>query len=575
MKKKILLLAVGIISGLLFGSSEVKANTDDSNLVTNYTGIWGYHYMNGTLATYGGLPFRYMNGRLSYCIDPTTPITVHTYSSYTDWSKSGYSDDTRKQMELIAYYGYQYPGHNDLKYYMAVQELIWNFSGDVVVWKENKNINSNTLNVDNEKNEIMSLVNNHNKMPSFINTSHNYNFGETISMVDENNVLSNYDISSDVNYTVNGNVLTFTLNKFGSNNIYFSQKNMGNTSGTTVFIADRYKSQKMASFGLPTFNSGNININVDNVKVEFTKKDIETKEIITGKSAKYKLVNVDTKEEVIVDIDSSGIKNINLKNGKYIVEEVNAPYGYTKNKEKINIVIDNNITLTDDKLKIDLFDKIVKGKIKIIKKDEEDNDLSGVTLGIYDSKYNLIEKIVTNEDNNVSKVLPLGKYYVKELNALYGYKLDDYYYEVNLDYKNQNEEIVINDLKIVNKKIKCNLVYITADKDGNPLSNVEINVLDKDGNIVFSGKTNDKGEVTIENLTYGEYKVVQTKVPSGYILNTEEVKFDVNDITCNSNITVTNEKTIMPVTSKQSSSYLAGFIILLGFGVYNFVKKDS
>lgn len=575
MKKKILLLAVGIISGLLFGSSEVKANTDDSNLVTNYTGIWGYHYMNGTLATYGGLPFRYMNGRLSYCIDPTTPITVHTYSSYTDWSKSGYSDDTRKQMELIAYYGYQYPGHNDLKYYMATQELIWNFSGDVVVWKENKNINSNTLNVDNEKNEIMSLVNNHNKMPSFINTSHNYNFGETISMVDENNVLSNYDISSDVNYTVNGNVLTFTLNKFGSNNIYFSQKNMGNTSGTTVFIADRYKSQKMASFGLPTFNSGNININVDNVKVEFTKKDIETKEIITGKSAKYKLVNVDTKEEVIVDIDSSGIKNINLKNGKYIVEEVNAPYGYTKNKEKINIVIDNNITLTDDKLKIDLFDKIVKGKIKIIKKDEEDNDLSGVTLGIYDSKYNLIEKIVTNEDNNVSKVLPLGKYYVKELNALYGYKLDDYYYEVNLDYKNQNEEIVINDLKIVNKKIKCNLVYITADKDGNPLSNVEINVLDKDGNIVFSGKTNDKGEVTIENLTYGEYKVVQTKVPSGYILNTEEVKFDVNDITCNSNITVTNEKTIMPVTSKQSSSYLAGFIILLGFGVYNFVKKDS
>ena len=38
---------------------------------------------------------------------------------------------------------------------------------------------------------------------------------------------------------------------------------------------------------------------------------------------------------------------------------------------------------------------------------------------------------------------------------------------------------------------------------------------------------------------------------------------------------VTNEKTVMPVTSKQNSMYLVSFIILFGIGVYNYVKKDS
>ena len=102
MKKKILLIVVGIISGLLFSCKDVKALTDDSYLEINYTGVWAYHYKNGNLVTYGGLPFRYLNGKMGYCIEPSKPITVHTYSSYSDWSKSGFSEDVKRKMELIA-----------------------------------------------------------------------------------------------------------------------------------------------------------------------------------------------------------------------------------------------------------------------------------------------------------------------------------------------------------------------------------------------------------------------------------------------------------------------------------------
>ena len=194
----------------------------------------------------------------------------------------------------------------------------------------------------------------------------------------------------------------------------------------------------------------------------------------------------------------------------------------------------------------------------------------------YSTKYNLIEKIKTGEDNNnESKILSLGKYFVKEISTLDGYKLDNNYYEVNLNYKDQNEEVVLGNIKIINEKIRCDLVYITSDSDGKFIENVEINVADNDGNIVFKGKTDTQGRVLINNLPYGEYYIKQIKVPSGYILNDQEYRFYVNDSTCNSNINVTNERTIMPITSKQNSMYLVSYILILGIGVYNFVKKDS
>lgn len=576
MKKKILLIAVGIISGLLFSSKDVNALSDDSHLETNYTGVWAYHYKNGNLVTYGGLPFRRMNGVLGYCIDPATPITVYTYSSYNNWEKSRYSEDIKRKMELISYYGYEYPGHNTLEYYMAAQELIWLFNDDKVIWKQNRNFNSNTLNIDNQKNEIMNLVNNHDKLPSFINTSYTTEYGKTISITDSNNVLSNYDISGDIDYVVNGNTITISSNKFGEGHLYFNQKNFTSHNNTLVYVADRYKSQKIATFGKPSLNSGNINISVDNAKIEFSKKDTETKEVIKDKDAKYKLINNETKEVKEIVIDKTGISNITIPKGAYTLEEIKAPFGYTLNKEKTTITINDDIKLSDGVFKVDLYDKKTKGKIKIKKVSEDGKDLVGVVIGIYDSNKNLIEKIKTDEkNNNESKILPLGKYYVKEISTLTGYKLDSNFYEVNLNYNNQNEEIVLGNIKLVNEKIRCDLVYITSDKDGNFLENVEINVVDKDGNLVFNGKTDTQGRVIINNLPYGEYYIRQIKVPSGFILNNDEYKFYVNDSTCNSNINVTNEKTVMPVTSKQNSMYLVSFIILFGIGVYNYVKKDS
>ena len=101
---------------------------------------------------------------------------------------------------------------------------------------------------------------------------------------------------------------------------------------------------------------------------------------------------------------------------------------------------------------------------------------------------------------------------------------------------------------------------------------VEINVYDENNNIVYNGKSDSEGKITIEKLAYGKYYIKQIKVPSGYILNEEIVYFSVNDMSCLSDIKVTNEKSIMPVTSSSSNILLNIFPFAI-IGILFVIKK--
>ena len=60
------------------------------------------------ISNQGGLiMFRYANDKLVYCIQPDVRISTSEYILY-DFSRSGYSEEDRKNMELISYYGYRY-----------------------------------------------------------------------------------------------------------------------------------------------------------------------------------------------------------------------------------------------------------------------------------------------------------------------------------------------------------------------------------------------------------------------------------------------------------------------------------
>lgn len=232
--KRILTTIIYGIIWVIVSTSDAYALENDSRVIVEYPDtIYGYHYKGGVLRSYGRVPFRYVNGNLAYCIEPYVGIHTDIYNSTSDWSITGYSEDVKRQMELISYYGYQYKGHNTINYYLATQELIWLFNDDGVKFMDTYSEDGslgNQINVENEKNEIMRLVRKHDLLPSFANISYGKNYNEKMSLSDINQVFENYDVSTDLKYDRSGNNFTIYSNKFGRHEIKFKLKNSNNNN---------------------------------------------------------------------------------------------------------------------------------------------------------------------------------------------------------------------------------------------------------------------------------------------------------------------------------------------------------
>ena len=78
----------------------------------------GKPYMSAQYSTYT------MNGKVVYCIEPGVDITTHDYNGADGLVNSPYDEATNKKIELIGHYGYDYPGHQTLRYRMAAQSQI-------------------------------------------------------------------------------------------------------------------------------------------------------------------------------------------------------------------------------------------------------------------------------------------------------------------------------------------------------------------------------------------------------------------------------------------------------------------
>ena len=75
------------------------------------------------------------------------------------------------------------------------------------------------------------------------------------------------------------------------------------------------------------------------------------------------------------------------------------------------------------------------------------NPLEGVTFGLYDQDYELIEEYTTDQDGKITiSNLLAGLYYIKELNALDGYEILNGFMDV--DIKNN----LLSTIKVTNRK---------------------------------------------------------------------------------------------------------------------------
>lgn len=581
MKKKILVVLFVVFLSL-FKINSVYAAENDSILNREFIpNVWSFHYRNGKVWTYGQLNIKHINGKIGYCIEPESAVNSNVYNSSTDWSISKYSEYVKKRMELYAYYGYQFEGHQTIRYYMATQELIWSFSDDEkIIWTTEDHSDSQKINVQAEKNEIVRLANKHNLIPSFSNLSYKYNVGDKVNLEDTNYALNGYAIKTDINYSVRDYILSFTVPKRNRVDMLLVPK--GRSYDQTIVYSCNFRSQRIATFGVPDNPKSNLSLTIipDKIKVKVNKKDSETKNLITDAGNIIKIKNLDKNEYIKLNnseeipVGTDGTVSIYLEDGNYEIEEVHASNGYSINKEKLTFKVDKNLELDNDTYNVDFYNNKVYGKIKIKKVNELNENLEGCKFEIYDKDMKLVDTLVTTKNEYDESVkLELGEYYVKEVETLNGYILDNKVYKVNLDYENDEKEIVFKTLNLTNKKIRCDLLVVTSYENNKPLSGVTVNIYDSSKKIVYTKTTDENGEIKIDDITYGDYYLKQVSVPNGYELNDETISFKVNDDNCLSKISMKNNKVNMPKTTTKNIDIISLIILFINVGIIKFVKK--
>ena len=157
---------------------------------------------------------------------------------------------------------------------------------------------------------------------------------------------------------------------------------------------------------------------------------------------------------------------------------------------------------------------VTSPSLTIIKKDAQSGaKLANATYEIYYEWGSLYTTVTTNEEGVAYlSEIPEGKYYLKEVQAPYGYKLNT---DV-INFEVEKDDIVIeatNDLII--REIKIAKYLENADKSLKLESNAEFQIFDSNKNLIDTIKTDKYGIASI-SLSYGTYIIHQTKGMDGY-----------------------------------------------------------
>lgn len=236
------------------------------------------------------------------------------------------------------------------------------------------------------------------------------------------------------------------------------------------------------------------------------------------------------------------IKDLPL--GKYRVKETKAPSGFVLNPDSQEVSFiykDQNTPEIEEKLEFS--NERQKVELSVEKQDAETGKaLKGATFGLYNKEAissgdkvivkadTLLQEITSNEKGKAAFTLdlPLGRYYVKELQAPAGYVSSDEILEFDATYQGQDVKTI--KLKSVKKNQPTTVEVTKADiTTGTELDGASMSVLDKDGNVIDSWTSVKDSSHVIKRLQVGKTYILREELaPYGYLRATD-VEFTISD----------------------------------------------
>ena len=527
--KKIIVMLILVIGILL--PTKVNALTDSFYVGEYLNGEYMVKAKNGT-GRYQQLHAfrRTRDNRLAYCIELWEGLNENKNLSGYNSNQSSYAkltNDTWNRVMLLAYYGYGYKNHNDMKWYALTQIMIWEtIATDSEVYFTDT-LNGNKIDkYRNERNELEDLISKHYILPSFANQRFYIDDGEQLTLTDTNGVLSsfnnvdNYGLSvyrSGNNLTLKSKITTGKSIRIIKNDITYSDKTTVyiDNNGQDVLVPGKFDLVSFSVFFCPQKYDVIIN-KLDKDTNMFDNSLIGTKiAIIDSNGNRYQTKEIDETGKLIFN---------DVVTGNYYLKEESTSPNYKLNTTLIPITVNKNskeFTIYNEKIKNRIIiNKYLKNTLTNEIKKEED-----ATFRLYDNENNLIKEFNTSNDGKYEFDLDYGKYTLKQITGKRNYKLiDDLELEVVEDEKTQefnlyNEELIVN-LKLINTDSDSKLPILESE--------ATFMIIDKDNNIIRLN-TNNVGETIEIPLSSGKYTIKQEKAVDGYIINKDEIELNIDE----------------------------------------------
>ncbi|MBR4261095.1 MAG: hypothetical protein IKQ33_03990 [Clostridia bacterium] len=454
--------------------------------------------------------------------------------------------------------------------YAFTQQYIWEAMGSTATFVDS-NVQAQYVNF---KNNINNQINVFKQRPSFDSTTIEVEAGETKVLTDTNGVFKNYN---SINTTKDG--VGFSHNK-GENTLTISVPE--SFQGESVAITDDItRSWNLIKEGTEDHDTSiyfDLNGGGQDQLIALNYNDPTSlaMKVKVNALGNLQLSKLNTKNELVdgavfsvsgpgyngdVTVKNGKITLEKIKKGTYTIKEKSAPNGYLIDTETYTAEVKPGQTTTQT-----IINKEPTGNFELVKKNSTKTaNLQGAQYRIWNSEY---DKTFTTDVNGKILVtgLKLGKYNYQEVKAPDGYLLDNATYSFELVYKNQTTPVVSVSTEKTNDEPFGEITITKEDKELKNATRVDGTIHHGDVNIagaeytlyanedVFNkSKTtkyftkdeeiakftfNESGVATIKiintkanlkangstlaNIPLGNYYAKETKVPTGYLKDTEK-----------------------------------------------------
>lgn len=476
-----------------------------------------------------------VDGEIAFCIEPTTIGLGGSYSKNEDIPL-----ELQAKLSLIAYYGWDTTSKTDDDY-ATTQFMIWEALGaSITTWYGDFGSRYSAL-----KATVQEKIGKHSTRPNLGSGNYEVSLGESLTLTDSNNVLSNYHVNSNggASVEISGNSLVITPDLNTPEDLTITlQKVLDNCYGSPIaYRSSADDGQDVGVFKVKDPQRVNINIKVLKYgKLNISKQDEDGTYIPnTSFSLSYNADMSDPIGSYTTGADGTVLVEQLLPKKVYVQETaVPEPLILDSTIREVTIIPNDTITYGASNI-------YKTGNLEIQKLDADTGkavNTAGTEFAIYKSDGTYVNTITTNDKGIASLTgIRWGDYYFIETKApnLYVLNSEQVPFQIrengvtikkSLSNKRTLGTIQLEKLDKETGKIAQGdatldgAIYELYAKE-NILSPDDHHVIYKAGDLVSTMTIKD-AKAKVENLYLGKYMIKEKTPSKGYLLDT--TAYDIN-----------------------------------------------